>query len=302
MNKLIVFIFMIVFVLHVPIAIGSESDEIKQYQFVEYLHQNKHYFRAISEGLRFIFLYPDSLQIIDVKILIADAYEKGGDEETALKQYLEVVDQYPESGRLPEIYIKLGRLYSKNYDYQTAVSYFKKVLENQSSSPGIILKAKEWILLNQMLGDTDDKTILHQIDEFNLKENNRLITLSDGYKNLEFKSPRTAGILASILPGAGHWYIGRRWDAVASFILNGLFIWGAVESFQNDNTGLGVALTLFETGWYAGNIYGAVNGVHKYNRKLKQDFYQRFTLNMNLNTRSENHATTNYFVSFAWDY
>jgi len=31
-------------------------------------------------------------------------------------------------------------------------------------------------------------------------------------------------------------------------------------------------LSFFEAGWYAGNVYGAVNGAHKYNRYTTETF------------------------------
>ncbi|MCJ7809422.1 MAG: hypothetical protein MUP26_04080, partial [Desulfobulbaceae bacterium] len=39
---------------------------------------------------------------------------------------------------------------------------------------------------------------------------------------------------------------------------------------------LGGILAFFELGWYAGNIYSAVNGAHKYNRKVRDDFSKSF--------------------------
>ena len=43
----------------------------------------------------------------------------------------------------------------------------------------------------------------------------------------------------------------------------------AWEAFDNDNEALGSLLTLFEIGFYTGNIYSAVNAAHKYNKKQK---------------------------------
>ena len=38
-------------------------------------------------------------------------------------------------------------------------------------------------------------------------------------------------------------------------------------------------LSFFEAGWYAGNVYGAINGAHKYNRHATEIFLR------NLDTR-----------------
>ena len=79
------------------------------------------------------------------------------------------------------------------------------------------------------------------------------------------KSPLLAGVLSAAVPGSGQLYIGRRGDAWLAFLLNGLFLAGTVEALENKQPALAGVLGLFEAGWYAGNIYGAVNGARKYN-------------------------------------
>ena len=59
-----------------------------------------------------------------------------------------------------------------------------------------------------------------------------------------------------------------------ALLLNGLTIWAAVEAFNEDLNVLGGLLVALEVGWYTGNIYSAVNGAHKYNRKVRDDFRQ----------------------------
>jgi hypothetical protein len=88
------------------------------------------------------------------------------------------------------------------------------------------------------------------------------------------KSPATAGVLAALLPGAGHLYCGRYRDATVAFLLNGAFIWGMVEAFEHKNYVVGGILTFFELGWYSGNIYSAVASAHKVNRKKKQEYLE----------------------------
>ncbi len=86
------------------------------------------------------------------------------------------------------------------------------------------------------------------------------------------KIPATAGILAAVLPGAGHLYSERYRDAAIAFVLNAAFIWGMVEAFEHENYVVGGILTFFELGWYSGNIYSAVSGAHKYNRNKKKEY------------------------------
>ncbi|VBB43014.1 Tetratricopeptide repeat protein [uncultured Desulfatiglans sp.] len=89
---------------------------------------------------------------------------------------------------------------------------------------------------------------------------------------LPWKEPSTAGMLAAVLPGAGHAYVGRWKDGLVALLLNGVFIWAAVEAFDSDQDVLGGILAFLEAGWYSGNIYSAVNAAHKFNRKVRDDF------------------------------
>jgi tetratricopeptide (TPR) repeat protein len=84
------------------------------------------------------------------------------------------------------------------------------------------------------------------------------------------KSPRTAGILAGILPGAGHLYIGKPVQAVSAFLLNSLFLTGAVYALHEGLEAVGAILLYFETGWYLGNIKSAADGARAFNQQQQQ--------------------------------
>ncbi len=84
------------------------------------------------------------------------------------------------------------------------------------------------------------------------------------------------------MPGAGQVYTGRIRQAAVSFLLNGAFILGTLEAFRNDNNAVGGILLFFETGWYGGNIYNAVNNAHKYNRRIKHEYKQQMRSRLNL--------------------
>lgn len=97
-----------------------------------------------------------------------------------------------------------------------------------------------------------------------------------GY-DLPRKDPKTAGVLAALVPGLGHAYVTRYRDATVAFVLNGLFIWATVEAFNRDHNVLGVILAILELGWYTGNIYSAVNVAHKYNARMEENFRRSFS-------------------------
>jgi tetratricopeptide (TPR) repeat protein len=100
------------------------------------------------------------------------------------------------------------------------------------------------------------------------------------------KSPAVAGTLSAILPGAGHLYAGRPGKAASSFLLNALFIAGAVIAFQNDSPVLGGILVFFELGWYTGGIRSAAQAAREENqnqeRKFRRELKERYRLSLGL--------------------
>lgn len=85
------------------------------------------------------------------------------------------------------------------------------------------------------------------------------------YKNGKDKTPWLGGVLG-IIPGLGYVYTGEYSNALRSLILNGIFIFGMVETADNDLWGAFAIITFFEATWYTGSIYGGIDSSHRYNR------------------------------------
>lgn len=96
-------------------------------------------------------------------------------------------------------------------------------------------------------------------------------------ERLSYKNPRLAGVLA-VVPGLGYLYDGYYQTALSALVVNGLFMWGTYEAFDQDHPGLGVTLAVFGIGWYAGNIYGSITSATRKNEKMRQDLLWRFEI------------------------
>jgi TM2 domain-containing membrane protein YozV len=79
------------------------------------------------------------------------------------------------------------------------------------------------------------------------------------------KDPALAGLLAAVVPGAGHLYCERPGDGGIAFVFTGVFAWATVEAFQQDHEAVGIGLGFIALSFYGGNIFSAVNVAHKYN-------------------------------------
>jgi len=80
------------------------------------------------------------------------------------------------------------------------------------------------------------------------------------------KKPWLGGVLGMV-PGLGYVYSGEYANALRSLILNGLFMWGMVETADEDQWGVFAVLTFAEFTWYSGSIYGGIDAAHRHNRR-----------------------------------
>ena len=85
------------------------------------------------------------------------------------------------------------------------------------------------------------------------------------------RSPTVSGTLSAVLPGSGQWYSGRKADGLMAFFLNGLLIGGTVAAAHNEEEVSAVAIGVVALGFYAGNVYGAVNAAHHFNEGQQAD-------------------------------
>ena len=99
------------------------------------------------------------------------------------------------------------------------------------------------------------------------------------------KSPTLGGWLGMV-PGLGYLYAGEKANALRSLILNGLFIYGMVQTGEDEEWGAFSVITFLEITWYTGSIYGGIDASHRYNQRRLQtclqviDDQSRFTPNL----------------------
>ncbi len=96
-----------------------------------------------------------------------------------------------------------------------------------------------------------------------------IIDAIETYASGHDKNPTLGGILGMV-PGMGYAYSGEYANALRSIIMNGIFIYGMVETGSNDDWGVFTVLTFFEITWYSGSIYGGVDSAHRYNQRRLQ--------------------------------
>lgn len=278
---------------------GDLGDCEKQFAFAENLFEESDFYRAIGEYKRLTFLCPGS------ESLCEKAYFKIGLSYFRAQRWQNAIDaldlflaHYPDSSVASEaLYLK--GMSEKNLSlYDRALSTFQGVIETGGEEyrakaiyqSGLVLADMEqWERAGEMFTRVPEGSTLYDSAG----------VFSAGLANignLPHKSPAVAGTLAAVLPGAGHLYTGRSMDALVAFLLNGAFIWSAVELFDDEKYVTGAIVTFFELGWYGGNIYSAIGSAHKFNKRTQRDFIKGLRERVSISYLHDRDSEGNYLM------
>lgn len=253
--------------------LGFSADQLLM--FAEQLMRQGEYFRAITEYRRFLFYYPDDPRRAMVHFSIGLAFYRGESYVEALQTFQEVTQQYPNTAYGKQAWLWQGETFIKQGQYTTAEGIFKAITE-QFPFDRIGQQARyqrAWALLYQRRWRNAATQFQQVAPDSDLYQSAQLLAQEALVgERLPTKSPVLAGIFSGLFPGSGQLYNGRLGDALLAFFLNSLFIVGAIEAIHSDAPAIAGMLSFFEAGWYAGNVYGAINGAHKHNRHTAEAF------------------------------
>jgi tetratricopeptide (TPR) repeat protein len=271
-------------------------DPDRQFQFAEHYFQKGEYYRAIGEYERFIFFFPEARQVELARYRVGRAYLKGERYQEAIRAFKRLMDEYQTSAYAIKSYFRISEAYVQLGLYDQAFINLENLITiaSDQDTKDEAYYQSGWICLEKWLWE-DAHTYFEKISPQS-REKYRLRQLSqelDKKNLLKRKDPSIAGLLA-IVPGAGHLYCKRYRDALVSFLVNGALILAAYEAFDHDQNALGGIITFVEVGFYAGNIYSAVNSAHKYNLDEKDRFLRylkdRARISISLGGPQENKA------------
>lgn len=276
--------FMIIVCLSFFVAVASRGDAESliidadaQFQFAETLFKTGDYSRAITEYNRFIHFFPDDDRIGMALFQTAMAYRLNNQFGEAMNGFDAVIRKSPKDSSLAiRSHFLISDCHMKQNDPGAARQILMDLL-NQNKNPGI--QDAVWYRMAWIDIETGHfKGAMERIEHISpgtswLPVQDLSADLADAAV-LPEKNPALAGVL-SVIPGAGYAYCGRYQDGVTAFLLNGALIWAAVASFSNDNPALGCVISVVESGFYMGNIYGGINAAHKYNARQKQNTINR---------------------------
>lgn len=263
-------------------------DADQQYRYAQSRFDAGAYDEAIIEFNRFIFFFPDDPRIARARLITGLAHYRAGRYQAAAVIFNQLTMDYRGLPYQDEAFFMLSRSHARQGMLGQAILDLKNLLAVAADADVIDRARYElgWLHVDGGRWSQADAFFSRvspaNQDRFEVEPLIAALALSD---DIPSKNPTTAGLL-SIVPGGGQLYCGRYRDALTAFAINAGLIWAAWESFDNEQYALGSVITFVEFGFYAGNIYGAVSGAHKFNRDRIDDFrsnlsrYRRMPLSL----------------------
>jgi tetratricopeptide (TPR) repeat protein len=255
------------------IPTGLTADQL--IEFADHLMSEGEYFRAITEYRRFLFLYPQDARQAMIHFRVGLTLYRGQQYEEALQTFRDVAQRYPDTPYGKQAWLWHGESLLRQAQYKAAEQIYMQMIERFPDDEAgqvaryqrgwALIYQQQWHAASLQLRQITSESSLYRIAQRLAEE------VLDG-NQLPSKSPLVAGVLSGVLPGSGQLYNGRVGDALLALFLNGLFIAGIAQAVTHGELAVAGVLSFFEAGWYAGNVYGAINGAHKHNRRTGEAF------------------------------
>lgn len=260
-----------------PLTIDAGS----QYRFAQSRLDADAFDEAIAEFNRFIHFFPDDPRVPRARFQTGMAHYRAGrypeaaavfDRQSRNYEGLPLQNEaffmlsrsHADQGRIEQAILDLHNL--------TAVAADVDVIDRARYEQGwLYVQQGQWLQADRAF----DAVTPANRNRYRIADLRQSLAAHDA---IPTKSPTLAGTL-SIVPGGGQLYCNRYRDALTAFLVNAGLILAAWEAFDNDLPALGGVITFVEFGFYAGNIYGAVSGAHKFNRDRVDDFKSHFNGN-----------------------
>lgn len=245
-----------------------------QIKYADDCFAGQDYEAAMAEYKRFIYFFPEDTRVVHARFHIGMSLFHLKDCAAALNQFTAIFDQQGPTPAGVESAWMISRCYARLGDYRSAIDHLAYLVR---MTPDEAVADKAWYHIGWLCIETGDlacaRATFDRITPSGRQDLNMegLDAALAECALVPGKRPFTAGIL-SVVPGGGYLYCGRYRDALIAFFFTSAFIFGAVESFDQDLHVLGGMMSAVGLGFYGGSIYGGINSAHKFNQTRQREF------------------------------
>lgn len=288
---------LIIFLAATLLSVAFAEEPIEYYapenvrKFADFLYEEGDYLRAAGEYQRYLF-YSSGLRAHlenvptgegtdseQIRYKIAVCYRFAGQTEQAIQGFETLLQTHPEGQFASRAYYQIGATYFLMDQFEQSAQFLRGALpqiadtQQHAEAEQLIglsyLMQKQWseagkvfeaLQRSGMLMVSEKAKVYHKYAEVGAR--------------LPTRSPFLAGVLSTIVPGAGRFYTGRIGDALNSLFVVGITGWQAYDGFRRDGISSvkGWTIGTLSGIFYVGNIYGSVISARVYNRRVADEF------------------------------
>lgn len=260
-----------------PEPAPAPADAVETLRFADHLFVDGDWYRAITEYRRFLFqVRGRSPEAPRAALAIGEALLRGEQWDAAGRQLDGVAARTTDVEQRRTALFGAGRAYLLDQRPELAKPRLRLLAEDETAPDGLRREAR-WLLAwgHFDAGELDEAyehfSAIAQAGGRHAEDAAGAAQALLDREGLEKKNPLIAGAL-SLVPGVGHFYLGRWGVGLTSLAWNGLFIVAAASAWLTGNWGVALVLTLFEISWYAGGVFGAVSGAMRHNRDVMRNW------------------------------
>ncbi len=284
------FLFVIFFTLTLLSVVAAE-DSIEYYapenvrKFADFLYEQGDYLRAAGEYERYLFYQPQESE--QIRYRIALCYRFAGQTEQALQNFQMLLQMHPEGRFMSRVYYQIGATYFLTDRFEQTALFLHETLPHitdtrqHAEAEQLIglsyLMQKQWSEAGEIFKTLRGSEVTSVIQKAIVYHD-----YAERGARLPTRSPLLAGILSTIVPGAGRLYTERLGDALTSLFMVSLTGWQAYDGFQRDgfSSVKGWTLGTISSIFYVGNIYGSVIAARVYNRRVTDEFLATLSIEL----------------------
>lgn len=173
---------------------------------------------------------------------------------------------------LNSVYAERIFLHYATNEYQLAINDYYRLRKTPE-----LQKKQLYLYVLSRMRNHEDTAFFEALGEFAEQTNNDSIISKtrEHYATIKTISPRKAGIMSAIIPGAGAAAAGKPLQGMASLILTGAFGYYGYYSFTNGMFGAGIFTgIMFPLRLYIGGIRYAATMANEKNMKKREKVYE----------------------------
>ncbi len=250
-------------------------------KFADFLFDGGDYSRAGAEYQRYLSLLPESdTEGAAVRMRIGVCFKLSEDFPRALETFRQISELYPETDVAGEAHVQMIQSLILAGRYPEAAAAFaderqRSRTEQQEAALASLQGVNLLLWRHWEEADTHFRKVLKS-GSLDPDVATFAQLAAEGLK-LPRKSPVRAGILASMVPGTGRIYAGKKGEGLLSLVTFALTSWQSYRGFERDGRGSvrGWVYGSIATFLYVGNIYGSVVAVRLFNEEAESALFRR---------------------------